>query len=228
MRRRARRTLTVGLKALMRVAKPLYPMLRRLGVTSLLRKMATSRGAMPAYYREMQKLSPSASEIAEKIEAAIVEGSQSTEVSTWNSGGYQAKVRPGEYQIDVHFGDRQLGSGLASLDVHTSLDQPAKAISKVVEQRPYDLVIMGALGVGAVKDSVIGSNTERVVRRIRNSDKLIIKNKDAEEVTLEKKGDKWEITAPVSAVARGAVLRIQQFGTTRPWIPEQGRDVRCR
>ncbi|MBH0195302.1 MAG: universal stress protein [Nitrospira sp.] len=35
---------------------------------------------------------------------------------------------------------------------------------------------MGALGVGAVKDSVIGSNTERVVRRVRNSDMLIIKN----------------------------------------------------
>jgi nucleotide-binding universal stress UspA family protein len=35
---------------------------------------------------------------------------------------------------------------------------------------------MGALGVGAVKDSVIGSNTERVVRRVRNSDMLIIKH----------------------------------------------------
>ncbi len=32
-------------------------------------------------------------------------------------------------------------------------------------------------------------------------DKLIIKNKDADEVTLEKKGDKWEITAPISAEA---------------------------
>jgi nucleotide-binding universal stress UspA family protein len=32
------------------------------------------------------------------------------------------------------------------------------------------------LGVGAVKDSVIGSNTERVVRRVRQSDMLIIKD----------------------------------------------------
>jgi sulfate transport system ATP-binding protein len=38
---------------------------------------------------------------------------------------------------------KQLGSGLASLDVRTSLDQPARAIPQVVEQRPYDLVIMG-------------------------------------------------------------------------------------
>ncbi len=35
---------------------------------------------------------------------------------------------------------------------------------------------MGALGVGAVKDSVIGSKTERVVRRVRTSDMLIVKH----------------------------------------------------
>jgi nucleotide-binding universal stress UspA family protein len=51
-----------------------------------------------------------------------------------------------------------------------------KALAEDINTNGYDLVIMGALGVGAVKDSVIGSNTERVVRRIRNSDMLIIKN----------------------------------------------------
>src|SRR3989442_5063573 len=35
---------------------------------------------------------------------------------------------------------------------------------------------MGALGVGAVKDSVIGGVTERVVRRVRASDIFVIKN----------------------------------------------------
>ncbi|HET6371209.1 MAG TPA: universal stress protein [Nitrospiria bacterium] len=40
----------------------------------------------------------------------------------------------------------------------------------------YDLVIMGALGVGAVKDSVIGSVTERTVRRVRNSDVFVVKD----------------------------------------------------
>jgi len=34
----------------------------------------------------------------------------------------------------------------------------------------------GALGVGAVKDSVIGGVTERVVRRVRASDIFVIKN----------------------------------------------------
>jgi nucleotide-binding universal stress UspA family protein len=51
-----------------------------------------------------------------------------------------------------------------------------KVLAEDINTNGYDLVIMGALGVGAVKDSVIGSNTERVVRRVRNSDMLIINN----------------------------------------------------
>src|SRR5215217_1161122 len=51
-----------------------------------------------------------------------------------------------------------------------------KVLAEDINTNGYELVIMGGLGVGAVKDSVIGSNTERVVRRVRNSDMLIIKN----------------------------------------------------
>ncbi len=50
-----------------------------------------------------------------------------------------------------------------------------KVLVEDINASAYDLVIMGGLGVGAVKDSVIGSNTERVIRRVRNSDMLIIK-----------------------------------------------------
>jgi nucleotide-binding universal stress UspA family protein len=50
-----------------------------------------------------------------------------------------------------------------------------KVLVEDINSNAYDLVIMGSLGVGAVKDSLIGSNTERVVRRVRNSDMLIIK-----------------------------------------------------
>src|SRR5438876_5819706 len=50
-----------------------------------------------------------------------------------------------------------------------------KVLVEDINTNAYDLVIMGALGVGAVKDSVIGSNTERVLRRVRHSDMLIIK-----------------------------------------------------
>lgn len=46
---------------------------------------------------------------------------------------------------------------------------------KDIEASQYNLVIMGALGMGAVKDSQIGSVCERVIRRIK-TDTLIIKD----------------------------------------------------
>ena len=44
-----------------------------------------------------------------------------------------------------------------------------------IQASDYDLVIMGALGMGAVKDSLIGGVTERVVRRI-NTDTLVVRD----------------------------------------------------
>ncbi len=43
----------------------------------------------------------------------------------------------------------------------------------------YDLVILGALGVGAVKESMIGSVTERTIRRVRKSDIFVVKDTQA-------------------------------------------------
>ena len=44
-----------------------------------------------------------------------------------------------------------------------------------IEESDYDLVIMGALGMGAVKDSLIGGVCERVIRRI-TTDTLVVRN----------------------------------------------------
>jgi nucleotide-binding universal stress UspA family protein len=44
-----------------------------------------------------------------------------------------------------------------------------------IAQSDYDLVVMGALGMGAVKDSMIGSVTDRVTRRVR-VDTLVIRD----------------------------------------------------
>jgi nucleotide-binding universal stress UspA family protein len=44
-----------------------------------------------------------------------------------------------------------------------------------INDSDYDLVIMGALGMGAVKDSMVGSVTDRVLRRIR-VDSLVIRD----------------------------------------------------
>ena len=43
-----------------------------------------------------------------------------------------------------------------------------------IKESNYDLVIMGALGLGAIKDSLVGTVTERVVRRIQ-TDTLLVK-----------------------------------------------------
>jgi nucleotide-binding universal stress UspA family protein len=43
-----------------------------------------------------------------------------------------------------------------------------------IKESNYDLVIMGSLGLGAIKDSLVGTVTERVVRRIQ-TDTLLVK-----------------------------------------------------
>ena len=43
-----------------------------------------------------------------------------------------------------------------------------------IKESPYDLVILGALGLGAIKDSQVGTVCERVIRRIE-TDTLIVK-----------------------------------------------------
>src|SRR5256712_4941210 len=53
-----------------------------------------------------------------------------------------------------------------------------KALIEDTEASDYDLVVMGALGMGAVKDSQLGSVTERYVRKI-DRDILIVRNTDA-------------------------------------------------
>jgi nucleotide-binding universal stress UspA family protein len=50
-----------------------------------------------------------------------------------------------------------------------------KVLVEDITQSDYDLVIMGALGIGAVKDSLIGSVCERVTRRVQR-DVLVIKH----------------------------------------------------
>src|SRR6266568_6842739 len=52
-----------------------------------------------------------------------------------------------------------------------------KALIEDAQASGYDLVVMGALGMGAVKDSQLGSVTERFVRRV-TTDTLIVRNHD--------------------------------------------------
>src|SRR6267142_858829 len=52
-----------------------------------------------------------------------------------------------------------------------------KALIEDARAAGYDLVVMGALGMGAVKDSQLGSVTERFVRRV-TADTLVVRNHD--------------------------------------------------
>ncbi|MDQ3923668.1 MAG: universal stress protein [Actinomycetota bacterium] len=53
-----------------------------------------------------------------------------------------------------------------------------KVIVEDVNAGDYDLVVMGAMGMAAVKDTVLGTVTERVVRRLKKADTLIVKDLD--------------------------------------------------
>ena len=72
--------------------------------------------------------------------------------------------------------DKQCSEANIPLERRSLEGRNWKVLAEDISNNGYDLTIMGALGVGAVKDSVIGSNTERVVRRVRNSDMLILKD----------------------------------------------------
>lgn len=72
--------------------------------------------------------------------------------------------------------DRQCAQANIPLERRSLEGRNWKVLAEDIANNGYELTIMGALGVGAVKDSVIGSNTERVVRRVRNSDMLILKD----------------------------------------------------
>ena len=50
-----------------------------------------------------------------------------------------------------------------------------KVLSDDINSNQYDMVILGAMGLGAIKENLLGSVCERVVRRV-NADLLIVKN----------------------------------------------------
>ena len=63
-----------------------------------------------------------------------------------------------------------------------------KIIADDINENDYDLVILGALGLGAVRDSTIGSVCERVTRRI-TTDALVVKNTAPIEDQISKNGN---------------------------------------
>lgn len=77
-----RRAINRGARLAVSLLKPALPFLRRIGVVSLVRKAVPER-IMPAYYRELEKVSPSTLEVAEKLEASLGAEGGSASASTW-------------------------------------------------------------------------------------------------------------------------------------------------
>jgi len=79
-----------------------------------------------------------------------------------------------------------------------------------IHQQKYDLVVMGALGIGAVRDSLLGSVCERVVRRIRSSDIFVVKNtaplNGNRKIVVAVDGSSYSFGGLKTALALGKVL----------------------
>ena len=80
-----------------------------------------------------------------------------------------------------------------------------KEIVKDVEKNKHDLVIIGALGLGSVKESLIGSVCERVTRRV-NVDTLVIKD------TSPMNGGNIVVAVDGSPQSFGGLLTAMELG----------------
>jgi nucleotide-binding universal stress UspA family protein len=67
---------------------------------------------------------------------------------------------------------------------HMSDGRNFEALVEDINENNYDLIIMGAVGQGAVKQSTVGSVVERTLRRT-NSDTLIVRNIDDATLTQD-------------------------------------------
>lgn len=83
LRRWWRRIVNAGARFLVRALKPALPFLRRVGVTSLLRRFTNPQDVLPGYYQELEKGSPPAADVAERLEAAISGQDGSAQVAAW-------------------------------------------------------------------------------------------------------------------------------------------------
>jgi len=94
-----------------------------------------------------------------------------------------------------------------------------------ITESGYDLVVMGALGMGAVKDSQVGSVTDRVIRRTK-VDTLVVREphpfrEDASDrVLVAIDGSPQSFAGLRTAIALGKILgkRVEAVGVYDPYL----------
>src|SRR5256712_8639865 len=94
-----------------------------------------------------------------------------------------------------------------------------------ITESGYDLVVMGALGMGAVKDSQVGSVTDRVIRRIK-VDTLVVREPHpfrddaSDRVLVAIDGSPQSFAGLRTAIALGKMLgkRVEAIGVYDPYL----------
>jgi nucleotide-binding universal stress UspA family protein len=59
------------------------------------------------------------------------------------------------------------GCRLEQAEILTREGEPVSEILALAEERPFDLIVMGTRGLGALADAVMGSTARRVIRRAK-------------------------------------------------------------
>lgn len=88
-----------------------------------------------------------------------------------------------------------------------------KMLADDINENRYDLVVMGALGMGATRESLLGSVTERVLRRVRGSDFIVVKR------------DAVAADAPIAVALDGSPQSFAAFRTALDLARVFGRRV---
>jgi nucleotide-binding universal stress UspA family protein len=100
-----------------------------------------------------------------------------------------------------------------------------ECLAQDINDSGYDLVVMGALGMGAVRDSQLGSVTERVVRRTK-VDTLVVRDLRmlgegvSDRIVVGVDGSPQSFAAVRSAVELGRVFgkRVEAVGVYDPYL----------
>lgn len=98
-----------------------------------------------------------------------------------------------------------------------------KEIIKDIKESDYDLLVIGSLGVGAVRDSLIGSVAERVIRKV-DLDVLVVKNlqlnEDNDSIVVGVDGSPQSFGALKTAIllAKKFGKKVKAIGVYDPYL----------
>ncbi|MDQ6747946.1 MAG: universal stress protein, partial [Candidatus Dormibacteraeota bacterium] len=106
------------------------------------------------------------------------------------------------------------GAAGLEVDYKTFDGKNWECLAKDIQDSDYDLVVMGALGMGAVKDSQVGSVVDRVVRRTR-TDSLVIRDvhplsdRASDRIVVAVDGSPQSFAAVKTAIALSRIFNKQ-------------------